>query len=158
MFQPWSGTATSLISVAIVTSYLKTPSHRSTDFWIHPSTLHVPKPPSIRHPDTELHRSLHPIFHPHYSIEPPGQTIVHSHQPPPPVLHLVSCRPRPDTQFPVILCSPAPRSYLFRLVPCLVAPLLLTSMLLEPLSTPVGYPFPVTLLLRYLSTPPPSLP
>ena len=40
MFQPRSGTDTSLGSVAIVMSYLKTPSHRSIFLWIRP--LHPP--------------------------------------------------------------------------------------------------------------------
>ena len=91
MFQPRRGTATILGSVASVTSYLKTLSHRLTIFWIRPFNLRFPTPPPpIRHPETDLHRSSHPIFHPHSGLGPPGQTSVNSRRSPPPVLHLLS--------------------------------------------------------------------
>ena len=110
MFQPWLGIATILGSVDIVTSYLNTPSHHSIFSGSIPFILRVPTPPSIRHPDTELHHSSHPIYHPHYVLGPPVQTSVHSHRPPPPVLHSLYFRPQPAPQVPIGPCSTAPRS------------------------------------------------
>ena len=140
MFQPRSGTANSLYSVANIMSYIS-PSHRSTVFWI--LSLHppCPDPPPIRHPLTELNRSLHPIFHSRSGIRPPGQTSFHYCWPPPPVLQSLSCRLISAPQVPVAPCSFAPQSHFCRLFPLLVVPLFLTSTSLTPLSTPLGSPF-----------------
>ena len=42
-----------------------------------PFTLCVLTPPPIRHPDTDLDRSLHPISYPRPGLGPPVQTTFH---------------------------------------------------------------------------------
>ena len=79
-------------------------------------TLRVLTPPLISHPETEMHRSLHPIFLLCFGFGSPVQTSFH-----PAGLHCpsctLSCRPQPAPQVAVGLYIPVPRARF-----CLLAP------------------------------------
>ena len=85
MFQPRAGTALRLFSVANVTSYLSLSQCLIyfLDLSMLPSVYLIP---SVHHPYTELHHSLHPIIPPLlllYCLS--TWKSVHSHWPPLPV-------------------------------------------------------------------------
>ena len=155
MFQPWSVNDTSLGSVTNVNVLSYNPVPPSLFSGYFPFILHVLTPIPIIHPDTELRRSFVPNFPPSFRSGTAWPNKLTSRRPPPSVLHLLSCRPLPATQVPVIPWIPAPQARFFCLVPCPVAPLSLTLTSLAPLSTPVGYPFLVTFFFFQFSNHPP---
>ena len=103
-----------------------------------PFTLCILTPPPIHHTETELHRSFALYFPPSLRSWAAWPNKLPSHQPPPPVLHFLSCLPQPGPHVSAGPCSPAPLARFFYIVPCPASPLFLPSTSIAPLSTPVG--------------------
>ena len=110
MFYPWSGNTNTLVVVSNVTSFTKLHPTVQLFSGSSPFTLCVPTPPPIYHTETDMHRSLHTIFHSRYDLGMPVQKHFHSCRRPPSGLHLLYCRPRSAPQVPIGPCSTAPRS------------------------------------------------
>ena len=141
MFQPGSGTALSLGSIANVVSLLYLPDHQFF-FWIF--TFHPPCSdlPPILHPHIERHCSFSSLLPPFYSgLGLPVHTSVYSCRPPPPVPAIAVLPPltySPGTSRPMHPCSASPF-----LLPCPLSGFPLSPPLtsLAPLSTPVSNSF-----------------
>ena len=125
LLQPISGTTKSLGLVPNITSYLKSapPFNCLMDIFSSPSVSWL-TPPSAT-----LRLSYTTILSPDY---PPSisfldrlytWTDVHPHRPPPPVLRLLSCHPRPALRVTLGPFSPFPRACFYHLSPCRFAPL-----------------------------------
>ena len=141
MFQPQSGTAPILGSIANVTSLLSLP-HLQLFYVYLPFTCPVPTYPL----STTLRLSDTTIFAPDYSPSILVLDLLVTQESNPsglhrPYLRSLSCCHQPAPQVPLIPCSPAPRSHFFHLFPRPVAPLSPPSKFLASLLNPVGTPF-----------------
>ena len=130
MFQPWSGTAPILGSVAIVapslllTSYLKTLSHYSTVFWIRPLHPLCTDPPSHLPPWDWAAPLFCTRFPPSFRSWTAWPNKLPSWRPLLPVLHSLSCRPRPAPQVLVGQRIPTPWARFCRFAPVWLPPFL----------------------------------
>ena len=154
MLYPRSGTATSLGSIAIVTSYLKTTYPRSTVLWISPLHLPFTDPPSHLPPWNWSAPLFVPDFTPSFRswTACPNKHTLPLASISRPALNVLL----PWTYSPGLCWTLQPCNTIPLLLPChpLVASILLPLTLLASMSTPLGSPFWVTTVLRHFSNQP----